>query len=405
MPTSDRVQLHNDHNVYILGAGFSADACGFPVVRDFMHTMRDSFQWLRDQHRLKDADAIGKVLGFRRDASSAAYRIQLDLEDIEQLFSLATADQDLDIGREVKLSIASALDYARETANPKHSLMNLLYSPDVAFEKVNVPFPFVGWPKLPAMQRSCSTSEFYLGLMSGCWGASSPESRNTIVSFNYDMVAEDACRRLKVEYDYGFDEETILRNECEGHRPGAGLKLLKLHGSVNWSQNVESPSNFLRARIDLFENFMDLRAQNVDPLLIPPSWSKIIGDPPLSQVWQRALESLGTATRIIILGYSMPTTDQHFKYLLAAGLKRNVSLRKIFFVNNQLGTEPGSKLLKDRVFEIFRPQLSEQHILEFEGKTVGMFFGQKEGRRAINRSLPRCFSDDFVSSFDLALLS
>lgn len=33
--------IHNDRNVYILGAGFSADA-GMPLVLGFMNTMRDA---------------------------------------------------------------------------------------------------------------------------------------------------------------------------------------------------------------------------------------------------------------------------------------------------------------------------------------------------------------------------
>ena len=33
--------IYNDRNVYILGAGFSADA-GMPLVAGFMNTMRDA---------------------------------------------------------------------------------------------------------------------------------------------------------------------------------------------------------------------------------------------------------------------------------------------------------------------------------------------------------------------------
>ena len=32
---------HSDHNVYIFGAGFAAEA-GLPVIKDFMNRMRDA---------------------------------------------------------------------------------------------------------------------------------------------------------------------------------------------------------------------------------------------------------------------------------------------------------------------------------------------------------------------------
>ena len=39
---------YNDHNVYILGAGFAAEA-GLPLIKDFMNRMRDAAAWLEVQ--------------------------------------------------------------------------------------------------------------------------------------------------------------------------------------------------------------------------------------------------------------------------------------------------------------------------------------------------------------------
>ena len=36
---------YNDRNVYIFGAGFSAEA-GLPLIKDFMNRMRDAAVWL-----------------------------------------------------------------------------------------------------------------------------------------------------------------------------------------------------------------------------------------------------------------------------------------------------------------------------------------------------------------------
>jgi len=50
-----------------------------------------------------------------------------------------------------------------------------------------------------------------------------------------------------------------------------------------------------------------------------------------------AVEVLQEATRLIIVRLSFRTIDAHFKYLLAAGLMDNSSLRKIFIVNPNAG--------------------------------------------------------------------
>jgi len=106
--------VSNDHNVYVLGAGFSSDA-GLPVVSEFMDRMRESPRWLRENGFEREADAVGRVLEFRLDSAAAAYRLQVDPENIEQLFSLAAAsDEDqLGLDRNVTLAIAGTLEYAR----------------------------------------------------------------------------------------------------------------------------------------------------------------------------------------------------------------------------------------------------------------------------------------------------
>jgi len=85
-------------------------------------------------------------------------------------------------------------------------------------------------------------------------------------------------------------------------------------------------------------------------MLIPPTWNKVLGAF-LADVWDSAVAALRTATRIIVIGYSIPETDLHFKFLLATGLQDNVSLRKIIFVN------PDSEGVSQRVTSLFRPEL------------------------------------------------
>ena len=88
--TDANLPLQNDHNVYILGAGFSREA-GLPLISDFLVRMRDCHEWLQGQRRASEADAVSEALRFRLESTSAAYAVDLDLENIEELFSLASS--------------------------------------------------------------------------------------------------------------------------------------------------------------------------------------------------------------------------------------------------------------------------------------------------------------------------
>ena len=73
-----------DHNVYILGAGFSADA-GIPVPDGFLFQMIAGLSWLSEQGRDCETQAIRDVLEFREKAASAGLRVKLNLDNIEDL--------------------------------------------------------------------------------------------------------------------------------------------------------------------------------------------------------------------------------------------------------------------------------------------------------------------------------
>src|SRR5437667_7289878 len=102
--------FENDHNVYILGAGFSADA-GLPLVSDFLLRMRDCHPWLIEKGRPNEAKAVENVLRFRLEAASAAYWVKLDLENREELFSLASARAG-SLSDDIPVAVASTIDYA-----------------------------------------------------------------------------------------------------------------------------------------------------------------------------------------------------------------------------------------------------------------------------------------------------
>lgn len=79
-----------------------------------MNRTRDAAAWLHTQTgRQREITAIEEVLDFRLRAAAAAYRVPLDVEDVEELFSLASAREGEGLAEDMSLAIAATLDFAR----------------------------------------------------------------------------------------------------------------------------------------------------------------------------------------------------------------------------------------------------------------------------------------------------
>jgi hypothetical protein len=81
-----------------------------------------------------------------------------------------------------------------------------------------------------------------------------------------------------------------------------------------------------------------------NPFLIPPSWDKSEYRQIIAPVWKKSVDELRAATRICIIGYSMPETDAFFKYLLTMALAHNHQLYSLTVVDYK---DPADLLSED----------------------------------------------------------
>jgi len=336
------LHIENDHNVYILGAGFSAEA-GLPLMSSFMHRMRDAYDWLTQNGRRPEADAISRVLEFRLKAASAALRVQFEPDNIEDLFSLAAASgaDAKALESDMRVAIAATLAFARTGAiTLQVQIARPGQKPAPAWTSINSEFSTQNNQILVANPHS-----FYVAALCGPVATRGPSSKNTFISFNYDTVLEEALTTVGIPFDYCLPrevrvDEAVRQSLQEVDSEAELVRVLKLHGSVNWGTTL-SPGPMTR-----FSSYDDLRrAQTIMPdllpALLPPTWRKVF-EGPMSSVWDAAVEALRSATRIIVIGFSIPPGDIHFKYLLAAGLRQSISLRDVVFV------DPAGETIKDR---------------------------------------------------------
>lgn len=365
----------NNHNVYILGAGFSSEA-GLPTIPNFLNSMRDAADWLAREHRDQERSAVERVLEFRHDASAAGYRVNVDLDNVEDLFSLATAHPDRRLAQDMQTAIAATLNHAQVHASPPSVRLRMR--------------PSESWPITAAWRAAaerisasgdggedifCSIYDYYAALLAGRISRTDNGDQNVILTFNYDLLLETSLARLGIPFSYGLGDEGVEYHEsatcASGSQPGT-LKLLKLHGSLNWSAANE--------RLRVVGSFDDVMALGETAQVVPPTWDKTVSTS-MRHVWGQAVNALTQATRVIVIGFSFRVVDAHFKYLLAAGLMDNSALRRIVVVNPE-----GSRLAR-QIRAVLRGDQFKYGVVRLYDQTLHEFALMPERLEELGRPL------------------
>jgi hypothetical protein len=71
-----------NHNVYILGAGFSREA-GAPLIHDFLDKSREFFDDPESALDPQERQLFEEVFRFKREVAKAREKFRIDLDDIE----------------------------------------------------------------------------------------------------------------------------------------------------------------------------------------------------------------------------------------------------------------------------------------------------------------------------------
>lgn len=330
-----------DRNVYLLGAGASATA-GAPLIRNFLDCSRQLYDQPFSGLKPFERAHFRRVFDFRREMAQAREKIHIDLDDIEQLFGLVEISHRLgDIGPETRKSIvyliAKTLQVSIEERKAKRPKLRVSYLPEFSNELFKEGRPFAVEDQLFRID----IYDFFAGLVAGVFDdlQKRRSRRDTIVTFNYDLVCEHALRRFGLSADYHLRSD-LIDDQRESPMHGQ-VDVLKLHGSTNWgiceacnkrlvilsNKVTDSPAEFEALQCP------DCKRNGFVPLLIPPSWDKSGYAEIIAPVWKRAVEELKSATRICIIGYSIPETDAFFKYLLTLALAGNHQLYNLLVVD------------------------------------------------------------------------
>ena len=309
--------------VFILGAGCSV-AAGAPTMPKFLDVAesigRSKKLFVGDQEKF---DLVFKAYDCLQSIYSKSSEI--DLLNIESLFAA--------------FEMAETTGALRGLTEPHTAsqLVPAITRTIVRTIELSVKFPSKGAP-IP-YDRFCA------------WFKSRPLDVS-ILTFNYDLCLDWALHLAGLRPDY--------RLPNDGPNDRGSVDLLKLHGSLNWGHceqcgivpkrlhaltewelnrvlAVAGPDDFRLAITDAISHQTCSRCSKSfreQPVIVPPTWNKGgFSSALMGTVWARAAEHLAEAEYIVIIGYSVPPTDQFFHYLYALGTMSQTRVKKILVYN------------------------------------------------------------------------
>lgn len=325
----------SDRNVFILGAGFSASA-GAPVINNFLDVSREIFDDPDSALDDVEKEFFHQVFEFKERVAQAREKFRIDLDNIEQLFGLIEMSHRLEKRKDVRDAMVYVIAKTLQLAiakNEQRQSVRVSLAP--GFESTSP-----AWAEtVPRENSNVVCPDIYTHfalLLSGKVDAPNKSRSNVVITFNYDLILDDALRRVGVEPLYGLPD-------CDFDgvpQQGGGVSLLKLHGSTNWAICPKCRKVHV-AGAKFTGNPAAFRAQpcakchksGLHLLLVPPSWDKSEYRTTMRPVWNQAVNALKTANRICVIGYSMPETDTFFKFLLTLGLAENHQLYRFVLVD------------------------------------------------------------------------
>ena len=168
------------------------------------------------------------------------------------------------------------------------------------------------------------------------------DTNDAFITFNYDCVLDDSLRRKgggKWNPHYGYMFKLGAKGKGlsgDPHwKPTAGvtpdrdrtIQVHKVHGSLHFQEL----KNAMKLKQRPYGN---PRAASGDMhfSIIPPESSKSYDDGRFGDTMQNAYRSLRFATRVVVIGYSLPPNDQHAESLFRFGVKKH-ALDSLVIVN------------------------------------------------------------------------
>lgn len=200
---------------------------------------------------------------------------------------------------------------------------------------------------IDGLVRATDTVPEWLGQLVAKWH----EKHTTVITLNYDTLIERVAGGIRVPEPDGEMREltawdlyprylvdAATRGASNwGAAPVGTLRLLKLHGSTNWYYSGQPDfhgENILYARTSALaasEDAAVVEARHLaavadkEALIIPPVTEKAtyFRNETVGRLWWEAAQALRAATRVVVIGYSLPQSDLGMRAFLGTVVRKS----------------------------------------------------------------------------------
>lgn len=314
--------------VIVLGAGASCPF-GAPLMKDFYHVAASLFVGSGATEHLKRQ--FGIVFDFINRLQKAQAKANIDLHNIESVYTALEMAQLLGLDN---LRSENCDDWETMDRAMKYFLS----------KSIEARCQLLRNNKLPRHQQPGDGAEIFSlysppqePLTDAVAKAIALEEKGwtvTFLTFNYDLVLESILGHFKVATNYCLPGTPPPQNRTVSRE----MKVLKLHGSINWQQEAAPNQEPLITPFPIYpserhlspdQKYFNVSVGNQvysrfsetinDPVIVPPVWNKSNYHTPINAIWREAAARLSQASHIYSLGYSLPQTDGFFRQLFALG--------------------------------------------------------------------------------------
>lgn len=194
-------------------------------------------------------------------------------------------------------------------------------------------------------------------------------------------------------YDYCYDEDEKGKRvistqvKAKGHK---NIKILKLHGSVNWLVCPYCGKVFVDYKRDIAVNRLQKEcycrlcreefdncstSPQLHSILITPTFMKDLNDLNIKNIWHNALLELTEASKVVFIGYSFPDADFEMRCLLKKAIMPDTEIDVVLCTEDNPDYYR-KKLIKNAIAVqiISKLNLPEKRYASFFGKNKITFY-------------------------------
>lgn len=322
--------------VYILGAGFSVQA-GAPTQAAII---REAFRLYRSDEQSFDNNRFSEFTSFIKDQLNVAESNFADI-DLEDIFTpldrcLSESSQFRGIGLDKIMKVRESVFYV--VGRTIQLLLNETEKSKCYIDK------FADYVTKKSSVRAGINyrREDPVSVISTNWDILLDNSiyQSLQSNANYDGVVDYCCYiSSKNEND-----TTVMPGLEKLGQGGFNVKLLKLHGSLNWVQCPRCARLYARFNIkdamhNYFSptscrhcdgNFPEEKGNHIlSPNLIMPTYLKDLSNPQYKIIWQNAGIEISEADEIVFIGYSLPYADFEMRQLLSRMTRKRAKIHVV----------------------------------------------------------------------------